>query len=361
MADEDDKSQRTEEPTQRRIEDAVKQGNIAYSREFTHFIMLVLLTVFIIFVSPSLLKQTVLELNPYVSDANYFGKEYDGDDAMRLGIKIISEMLLLAFIPLIIALIAAFLGSFLQNGIIFSPEAMTPKLSKISPLSGLKRMFSMKSLVEFVKGIVKLVVIGMTAYLSVYNDLASIHFMHDLEISTIMSLLLSLTTKMLIAICVLHGIIAFTDLMFERWRYHNSLKMTKQEVKEELKHSEGNPEIKAKIRVLRAQRAKQRISIAVPKADVIITNPTHFSVALEYDPDVMPAPKLIAKGQDKLAFKIREIAKEHDIPIIESPPLARSLYDNVEWDQFIQLEHYQAVAQIMGSIKRYANRRKKNK
>lgn len=361
MAEEQDDSQKTEEPTPKRIEDAIKKGNVAYSREVTSFVILSLFTVFIIFILPALFKRAAINLSVYITDIYNFGSDYDGADAFRLALKIAFELLLVVAAPFAIAIIGAVMGSVLQNGFLNSPEAIVPKLNKISPIAGFKRIFSLKSLVEFIKGIVKISIIGLTAYYAVYTEIQVIHALHDASIAVIMNVLLNIATKMMVAVCVLQGVIAALDYFYERFNYLKNLRMSKQEIKDEHKQSEGDPEIKAKVRAIRFQRARRRVAVAVPKADVIITNPTHFAVALQYDPEVMHAPKLIAKGQDMIAHRMRELAKEHDIPIIENPPLARAIYDNVEWDEFIQADHYKAVAQIMTKLKKFAKRNAKRK
>lgn len=357
MADSDDDSQKTEEPTPKRLEDAIKDGNVSFSREVTSFLILSLFTVFLVFVLPTLCKNAVLHLRGYIIDPNYLIKQYDSDDIIRLAIKIIDDVFLLLMVPFVLAIVASVMGSILQNGIIVSPKAIEPKFSKISPLSGFKKIFSAKSVMDLVKGTIKISLVGIAAYLSVYGEIRVIHILHDVSAATIMAILLKITIKMMIAICVIQGIIAGLDYFYERFNYIKKLRMTKQEIKDEYKDAEGDPKIKSKIRALRIQRARQRVAAMVPKADLIITNPTHYAVALKYDPDTMYAPKLIAKGQDNIALQIKEIAKKHDILIVENKPLARSIYDTVDWDEFIQAEHYKAVAEILTQLKKF----KKNK
>lgn len=359
MAEEqEDRSQATEEPTQKRIEDAVKKGNVAYSREVTSFIMISLFTIFLIFIAPPLVKHSLGRLTSYVTQPDNFNTLEDADDVMRLALAITLDLALIAGIPFAVAILGTFLGGLIQNGVVHSPEAIVPSLSKISPLNGFKRIFSMKSVMEMIKGIIKLTLVGVTAWYAVYSEIAVINNLHDASIAVVMSVLLSLTTKMLVAICVIYGILAALDYFWEKFNYLKKLRMTKQEVKDEYKEMEGNPEIKAKVRALRFQRSRRRIMAAVPKADVIITNPTHFAVALQYDPDTMPAPKVLAKGADVLAQRIREIARDNGIPIIENPPLARALFDNVDWDETIPGEYYKAVAQIMMKLKKFTKRKR---
>lgn len=353
MAEDQDKAQKTEEPTPKRIEEAIKRGNVAFSREVTSFIMILILTLIAIFASPFMLKNAVFNLSPYVTDVHNFNFDYDADDLGRLAIKIVLEFGLILAIPFLLSFLGTFLSSFLQNGIIYSPEAINPDLSKISPLTGLKRLFSMKSIMEFIKGLIKITVIGITAYLAVKDDFDSLMLMSDLSMKGALDILLSITSKMLMYITGVLFVVAVLDLLYEKYRYKQSLMMTREELKEEMKQSDGNPEVKAKLRAIRAQRVKKGLMQRVPKADVIITNPTHFSVALKYDREKMPAPTIIAKGADKAAFTIREIAKKHEIPIVESPPLARALFDTSEVDEFVPHQHFQAVAEILVKLRKY--------
>jgi flagellar biosynthetic protein FlhB len=350
MAEDQDNAQRTEEPTQKRIEDAVKRGQVAFSKEVTSFLMLLLMTVFVIWVSPNLLRSANIELSHFVLQPHNFEVDYEGDDVLRLAIKIILDVGYLLMIPLIIALVGAFLGSFIQNGFVYSPEAIHPNLSKISPLSGLKRIFSLKSIVELLKGILKITMVALVVYTVIKSDLDQVVHLHTYTFSGIILILSELVNKSLLSVCAVMGVIAVLDYFYQRMEHLKSLRMTKQEVKEELKQTEGNPEIKAKLRALRLERARKRMMAEVPKADVIITNPTHYSIALKYTADDMPAPKVVAKGIDKVALRIREIARENWVPIVENKLLARSLYEAVELDDFIHVEHYEAVAKIISKV-----------
>ena len=360
MAEDQDKAQRTEEPTPKRIEEAIRKGNVPFSKELSNFILLTLFSVFVILLAPTLFHQAVQNIAPYLTEPNQFGFDYDGDDVFRLAIKIILDVFLILMIPFLISIGGSILSAFLQNGFLVAPEAIMPKLSKISPISGFGRIFSKDSLVNFLKGIIKISIIAITSYIAIYSELGVVDSLHEFTLFGILIVLGKIISKLLIAICSIMAIIAAVDLLYEKYKYRQNLMMTREEVKEEMKQMEGNPEIKAKIKSLRAQRARRRIAAIVPKADVIITNPTHFSIALEYKSDEMPAPKVIAKGKDRIALRIREIAAEHDIPIVENKPLARSLFDTVEEDEFITAEHYEAVAAIMSKIKKFANKRKKS-
>lgn len=346
---EKDSSQKTEEPTQRRIEEAVKRGHVAFSKEVTSFLFILFLTISISLVLPLLAKYLAQRISFYINELDYFNFANPKD--MQILVKrVMMDMLIVLSLPLIINVIASLFGSFVQNGIIFSPEAIEPKLEKISIASGFKRIFSKKSVAEFIKGILKISIIGAISYVVIHNELLYIMNSAEATMSTGLALFLSLSLKVMTGICVAMAFIAVIDYLFERFVYLESLKMSKQELKEELKQTEGNPEIKAKQRRIMSDRTRRNMLKAVPQATVVITNPTHYSVALLYEVGSKSAPKVVAKGKDHLALKIREIASKHDIPLIENAPLARALFASVEIDDYIPYEFYKAVADVLSKI-----------
>jgi flagellar biosynthesis protein FlhB len=349
MSDDQDPAQKTEEPTQRRLEEAVKKGQIAFSREITSFLVLGGFLYFITWLLPSDSRKAANMLESFIDHA--------GD--IRLNDNNIGEILKrsigyygqLVAVPLAIAAFAALFSSFIQNGkIIFSFDPVTPKLEKISPLKGLGKMFSAKSLVEFLKGIIKIAIIIIVIYLTLYDQFNHLKVLHDDSLATIGYYIKELNREVLTVVCIMMAIIAAMDFLYQRHSYMQNLRMSKHEIKEEYKQTEGSPEVKSKLRALRMEKAKRRMMAEVPKADVIITNPTHYSIALKYDGAKSKAPICIAKGIDKVAFAIREIAKDNDIPIIEDRPLARAMYDKVELDEEIPVEYYKAVAEIISYV-----------
>jgi len=356
MAEEDDDSQKTEEPTQKRLDDAIKKGQVIYSKEVTSFLMLFCITITILTFIPYNSKKVSFWLQNFFSDLHVY--EINDANVKTIFITTIKNAVLPFFLPLFLIMVIAILSSLLQSGhMIFSFDPISPKWEKLSPLKGLKRMFSVRSLIEFFKGLVKITFIGIVLYLTIYPDLNKIITLHELSEIGIMAFLLSLIGKMLIATCIIFGFIGISDYFYQRYQYFKSMMMSKEEIKEEYKQMEGNPEVKAKLKQLRTKRAKQRMMANVPKADVIITNPTHFSVALEYKEDSMRAPKVIAKGQDLVALKIREIAKFHNIPLVENKQLARALYANAELDEEIPLEYYKAVAEVISYVYKIKGKR----
>jgi flagellar biosynthetic protein FlhB len=350
LAEDDDDSQKTEDPSERRLEEAFKKGQVVYSKEITNFLMLLVLTFTISWVAPSIMRKTSYNLSGFIEHSHEIN--VDEGSLGRLLLDVFGQNFLLILLPIAVMVSVSIFSSFMQNQgrFLFTDDPLSPQLDRISPLKGLARMFSMRSIVEFIKSIIKIVIIGTVGYLSVSSQLVKIRTLHENSLSGALSFLLKLSVDMLIAICIVMAIIAALDYLYQHYEFMKSMRMSKHDQKEEYKQTEGSPEIKSKLRQIRMERAKKRMMAAVPSADVIITNPTHFSIALKYEPGVMSAPQVIAKGQDHMALKIREIAKEHKIPLIENPPLARTLYASVDIDAEIPVEHYKVVAEIISYV-----------
>jgi len=223
-------------------------------------------------------------------------------------------------------------------------------------MAGAKRMFGKEAWVNFAKGVAKTALIGAVVWFTLWNQHDRLEAFVQMNVAALMPATLTLAIKLMGSVLALFAIVAIGDFGWQRFSWYQRQKMTKQELKDEFKNSEGNPEIKAKLRQIRSQRVRKRMMAAVPKATVIITNPTHFAVALQYEPG-MAAPLCLAKGVDTMALKIREVAGEHRVPIIENPPLARALYATVRIDEEIPVEHYQAVAEVIGYVLRLKGRR----
>jgi flagellar biosynthetic protein FlhB len=236
-----------------------------------------------------------------------------------------------------------------QHRLVWSGESLKPSFSKISPMSGFKRIFGKQAAVNFGKGLFKVIALGAVMSMILWPERLRLEAMVRFDPAVLLPLTSSLTMHLLGSVVAMLAIVAILDYLFQYRTWYNRLKMSQQEVKEEYKQSEGDPHTKSRIRAIRVARMKKRMMAAVPKASVIITNPTHYSIALQYDRG-MSAPICVAKGVDHIAFKIREIAKEHDIPLVENVPLARALYATVEIDEEIPVEHYQAVAEIIGYV-----------
>ncbi len=349
MADEQqDDAQKTEEPTQKRIEESRKKGQVANSKEVNNWLMLLAGTIIIGSISGSFMGELASHMRAYIEKTNLL-TENSGNIHKLLEISFY-EVLGFLSLPFVILLLAAFIGPFLQVGPLFAPEAIKPSLSKISIIKGFSRLFSLRSIVEFLKGIAKIAVISIVGYILIKPYFGQVDHMVGLPIALMLDELLALVMKLLIGVVVVMMIIAGLDLAYQRFEHTKQMRMTKQEVKDEYKQTEGDPHIKSKLKQLRSERARQRMMQAVPSADVVITNPTHYSIALKYDPEETEAPLCVAKGVDDMALRIREIAKENDIEIVENKPLARAMYDLVDIDELIPMEYYKAVAEIISFV-----------
>ena len=346
--EEQDEAQKTEEPTAKRLEESRKKGQVPLSREMNNWMMLFAGTVLVATLFGPVMLELTHILRAYIAQADNFPDAAGGMEVI-LGEGTKKIMLVLAF-PLGALFLAGFISPFIQIGPLFAPEAIKPQLSKISPLKGFKRLFSSQSLMEFAKGIFKLCIITLIAVLIVYPYFGNVEHLIGLPMSALMSEIKVVTLRALAGMLVVLLVIAVIDLVYQRQQHYKKMRMTKQEVKDEYKQSEGDPHVKGKLRQLRAERARQRMMQSVPDADVVITNPTHYSIALKYDPDTMEAPTCLAKGVDEVALRIREVAKEHKITLYENKPLARALFDTVEIDETVPEDHYQAVAEVISYV-----------
>jgi flagellar biosynthetic protein FlhB len=346
--EETDDAQKTEDPTPKRLEEGRKRGQVALSREINNWIMLLTATILIGFAAGNVMGGLSDHMRLYLERAHDMPGSADGIAFMLSGA--FKEVLSILALPFIVLAVAAFIAPFIQVGPLFAPEVIKPDFSKISPMKGFKRLFSLRSIMEFVKGILKISLISVVGVIILYPFYGRIDHMVGLPLPLMLDELLTLVIRLMIGVLVALIVVAVIDLLFQRSDHTKKMRMTKQELKDEYKQTEGDPHIKARLRSLRQERARQRMMAAVPDADVIITNPTHYSIALKYDPEFMEAPQCVAKGADDVALRIREVAKEHDIVIYEEPPLARVLFDLVDIDDFIPQEHYQAVAKIISYV-----------
>jgi len=356
MSEDADDSQKTEDPTPKKLDEARRKGQIPLSREVNNWIMLFAGTLVVMASGPSVLSQMTVYMRTYIEQAHKL-PAMPGGFATVLGNPVMDIISILA-VPFLLLMAAAFLGPFVQVGPLFAPDTIKVDVSKISPFQGFKRLFSLRSVVEFAKGILKLTVIGVVGYMMLQPYYGQLEHMVGIPIPMMMDELAMLVVRMMTGILTALLIIAMIDLVYQRLEFSKKMRMTKQELKDEYKQTEGDPHIRAKLRQLRQERARTRMMQAVPKADVVITNPTHFAVALKYDPDSMDAPVLVAKGADDVAMRIREVAKENDVMIVENPPLARVLFDTVDIDRVVPPEHYRAVAEVISYVFRLKGRLK---
>ncbi len=349
MSDEDqDDSSKTEDPTPKKLEEARKKGQVPISREINNWVMLTAGTLVVLAMGPGMMEDLTSLLRTYIGQSHTFPEMPGGMQfAVTEGLL---EVLKIIALPLIFLVAAAFVGPFIQVGPLFAPEIIQMDISKISPSKGMARLFSMKSIMEFIKGILKIAVVTIVGLIILKPYFGTMEHMVGLPVPTAMDETKVLIMQLLIGILVVLFIIAVMDLLYQRHEHMQKMRMTKQELKDEYRQSEGDPMVKAKLRQLRQQKAQQRMMQNVPTADVVITNPTHYSVALKYDPDKDDAPLLVAKGVNEVAMRIRELAREHNITILPNPPLARVLFETVEVDEAVPHEHYKAVAEIISYV-----------
>jgi flagellar biosynthetic protein FlhB len=354
MAGNDDDSARTEEPTPRRREDARRRGQVAVSQDVKIWAMLLASTLFVAYWLPVAGRDLIGLMLPFLDRPEAMAVDAPSAAA---GMAAVVIRVLLAVAPLMAGLFAvAVLAGLIQVGPLLAPARLKPSLDKISPMKGFTRIFGAQALVEFGKGLVKVVAVAAIGVAVVAPVIRGIEPVVAGSVPDTLRLLVAASAEMLAGAAALLTLVAIADVLYQRHATTKQLRMTVQEVRDEAKQSEGDPQVKARLRRLQGERARRRMMAAVPEATVIITNPTHYAVALRYDMAAMPAPKVVAKGVDHLAQRIRAVAAAHAVPVVENPPLARSLYAAVEVDDEIPPEHYQAVAGIIGHVLRLDRR-----
>ncbi len=344
----DSDMEKTEDPTGKKLEQAAEKGNIARSRDLaTAFVLMGSSLALLVFGSQ--LAHATLTVCRRLFSLNL--KDIQDPYQMFTGLGTAVNEVMPPFMKMIgVIVIAGIVGNTLLGGFNFTWYGASFRISKLDPLAGIKRMFGLQSLVELIKSILKVVVVGGGAYILLkifFDDIMALSLMSSPDdIISAMYLL----GWMFFGLCTSTLLIAAIDAPYQKWSHHNQMKMTKQEVKDEYKNSEGNPEIKSRIRGMQIQISRRRMMQEVPQADVIVTNPTHYSVALKYEQGRNRAPVVVAKGVDQMAFYIRQIAESHKVPIIQSPALARSIYYTTEIDSPIPEQLFAAVAQVLAYV-----------
>ena len=347
MANDQNDAERTEDPTQKRLDEALERGDVVKSQEVSTWFVLGGGSLMLAAFSGSMSGGLTTTLRGVI--ANSYQIPVDGMGLIAIAARVEREVLAAIALPLGLLVLAAVAGNVIQHRLVWSADSLKPKFSKISPLAGLKRQFSSQALVNFAKGLVKLGVIGSVMVALLWPQRSRLEGLVQTDILGTLLLTRSLSLDILTAVVAIMFLVATADYLFQYRQWFERQKMSIREMKEEFRQTEGDPLIKGKIRQLRQARMRRRMMAAVPKASVIITNPTHYAIALQYDRG-MEAPVCLAKGIDAVALKIREVAAEHSIPIVENPPLARALHATVEIDQEIPPEHYKAVAEIIGYV-----------
>jgi flagellar biosynthetic protein FlhB len=349
VADEQDNSERTEDPTQKRLDEALQRGDVAKSQEVNTWFVLAGATLILLSFAGTMNSGLTTLLGGLLSNAHQI--PVDGRGLLHTMQTLALGTIAAVALPFALLMLAAAIGNMVQHRLVWSAESLKPKLSKISPAAGFKRLFSKIALANFIKGLIKLTLIGAVMAVILWPKRNQLDGLVTMDPAVILPLTKTLSLEILGTVVAILAIVAAADYLFQYRQWHERQKMSVRELKEEFKQTEGDPAIKAKIRQLRQTRARKRMMAAVPKASVIITNPTHYAIALQYDRG-MNAPLCLAKGIDNIALKIREVAAEHNIPVVENPPLARALHATVEIDQEVPPEHYRAVAEVIGYVMR---------
>ena len=340
--------EKTEQASPKKKEEARKKGQVSRSQELNSAIVMLTGLAVIYFLIDDLLEIYTSMFKSVYSEAGTFEITLAlVDPYVFIGLNIFSQ--LVAPIALTIMVVGVLI-SYAQVGSIFSIEAITPKFEKISPMKGFKRMFSQKSLVEAVKNILKLTLIATIGYITISSKFDEFMMLSNRDISFLVSFIGRMVMKIAVNISLALLLLAIFDFAYQRWKFNQELKMTKQEVREEHKQTEGDPLLKARIRSIQRDSARKRMLKDVPDADVIITNPTTYAIALKYDITEMTAPTVVAKGMRKVAEKIKEIAEENNIPVIENKWLAKTLYKSVEVGEETPYDLYKAVAEILAYV-----------
>ena len=342
---------RTEKPTPKKREEARKKGHVAQSREIpSAMILMTALAVF--YFGGRAMARHLAELMQ-VSFRNLDSGWIQSPGSVQLMTGWLVKETLSLIMPMMLALlIIGIVANVAQFGFNFKEDLMVPDFKKLNPLSGAKRLVSLKALVELVKSVFKIGFVGLIAYLILQKELVTIPSLIRAEVVETAGYMGTVAFKIAFFVCLGLIVLAAADFAYQRWQHTKNLMMTKQEVKEERKQSDGDPQVKSRIRSMQIEMAQRRMMAAIPTADVVITNPTHFAIAIKFDAQTMDAPQVVAKGADYMAQRIREIAQENDVPLVENKPLARTLYGSTDIGDFIPAELYRAVAEVLAYVYR---------
>lgn len=353
----DEGGEKTEEPTSKKKEDSRKEGQVAKSKELTSAFSLLALFLCLKFFMGFLGERLLGSFEYFYRYIPLMAtSDVSSVSVWQIMLKAVLYILITCLPFLVIALIVAFGTQKAQIKWKVTAKPLQPKLNKINPISGFKRLFSKEAMFNLVFSLFKIAMFIAVSYSTLKDNLMVLLTVYDLNIEDGLAILNDLVINLGIKISVVYVLISLADLLFQKWKHNRDLRMTKQEVKDEYKNQEGDPKIKAQQRQRMQQASRRRMMDSIPEADVVITNPTHFAVALKYDNTISQAPIVVAKGADYLAQKIKEIANEHDVSIVENKPLARMLYSNVEVGNEIPQELYQSVAEVLAYVYRLKNK-----
>ena len=340
---EEDQDQKTEDPTGKRLGEARDRGQLPISREISAWVLFV-----VAWLGPPMTVRLIEIMKAFIQMPHTL--QLDSHNLQTLLLDTVMQVAMATGLIFVLLLAAAVFGVMSQTGLYYSLELIKPDIGRLNPINGFSKLFSVSSVVELGKSIAKLVVLGGMVSLTLWPVINEVPHLTGLPLMELMAYLYHQAVHLILVILVIFLAIALSDLVYQRFQYIKSLRMTKSEVKDEYKQQEGDPLIKGRLRQIRMEKARKRMMAQVPKADVIVTNPTHYSVALQYDNNKNAAPVVIAKGIDMVALRIREVGEEHKITMISNPPLARTLYDTVDLDKEIPTNLYKAVAEVISYV-----------
>jgi flagellar biosynthetic protein FlhB len=345
--------EKTEQPTEKRLEEARKKGQVAQSRELPLCLMILFTSIFLYFLTSHGFQEMFKVYVSYVRNSNIDINASNIYGILSFGAYRWAWIMMPLFALLIIITI---FGAVLQTGFMWSPESMQFKFENLNPLNGIKKLFSKRSAIEIFKSILKIAILAYIAYTIIINELPTILSLPGKDAGMIAAYLGTTCFYLAIKVSVIFLFIAALDLLYQKWQHKKDLMMTHQEIKEEFKEREGNPLVKSRIRSLQREMARRRMIEDVKTADVIVTNPTHFAIGLKYQFGAMPAPKIVAKGAGFVAEKIKEVARSHSVPLMENKPLARALFYAVKVGDYIPEQFYVIVAELLAAVYRQRNR-----
>jgi len=348
MAEENTGQERTEDPTPRRLQEARKKGDVAKSMEVPSAAVLLAGLISLYLASGYLLDRLKALLRYYL--ANSYALEVTPGSMTMITKESMLQSALILFPVMLAVVVMALVANYAQVGVLFAPEKITPDVAKIDPIKGFANMFSKQALANVVKSLAKLSIIGLVSFWEVKKALPGILPLMDQEVLSILAFMAKVAFWIFLKSALIIAVLAALDYAFQRWQFMEKMKMTKQEVKDEAKQTEGDPHVRGRIRSIQMEMARKRMMAEVPKADVVITNPTRLAVALKYNGLTMTAPMVVAKGAGAVAQRIREVAAEHDVPIVEDKPLAQALFKTVEINEPIPENLFQAVAEVLAYV-----------
>lgn len=351
MAEKPDPESKTEEATPRKLAEARQKGDVAKSPDVAAVLSLMGAATVVLLSGGWFATSMAEQLLPFIAAPHTMLGGLDAGAGVEIGALAVWAVAPFLGVVMLATILGGIAGNVAQSGLIFTAEKLKPDWSKVSPLKGFARIFGPDGLVQFIKTFLKLLAVGVICWLVLRPHLRDLELMAAMPPALILPLARDLAVALMLSTIVFLGFTAGADFLWQKHRFAERMKMTKEELKEDYKQSEGDPHIKAKLKQIRARRSRQRMMQNVPGATVIVTNPTHYSVALRYEPgEGDPAPICVAKGVDAVALRIREVGREHSVPIVENIPLARALYAAVDIDETIPREHFEAAAKVIGFV-----------